>query len=332
MPSDDRHRPAGLTRRRMLALCGSAFVVSLAPLALRRRRRLVKRSIPVMGTVADVLVVHDDVGEAERAIDAALDQLRWVDRTMSRFRAASDVGRVNAQAWRDAVTVHPGTALVLAEALRWAEISDGGFDPGLARLMEIWDVDNRHAPPPRAAFARLAGRRLYRAITVDRRGGRAVVRLDDREAGVDLGGIAKGYAVDRAIEVLRARGIRDGVVNAGGDLVAMGRSTDGDRWRVGVRSPRDPARIESVLELSGEAVATSGDYFQGFDYRHRRYHHLMDPARAEPRVTAEHSVTVRAARCLEADAAATAAFGLDRAAADRLLARAAPGARIVSAL
>ncbi|MDP3939056.1 MAG: FAD:protein FMN transferase [Deltaproteobacteria bacterium] len=322
----------GLTRRQMLALCGSAFVLLLAPPVLRRRRRLVTRTIPVMGTLAEVVVVHDDRREAEAAIDTAFERLRWVDRTMSRHQASSDIGRVNAVAWREAVEVHPATARVVAEALRWAEVSDGAFDPGLARLMEIWDVGNRHAPPPREALAHLAGRRLYRAIAVDRWQGKPVVRFLNRETGIDLGGIAKGYAVDLAVEALRACGIRDAVVNAGGDLSAMGRSLDGDAWRVGIRSPADPARIEGVIEIADEAVATSGDYLQGFVYRDRRYHHIMDPARAEPRVTAVHSVTVRAESCLTADAAATAVFGAGRQEAERLLARAAPHARMVSVL
>jgi len=333
MRTPDFPRATGMTRRQLLALGGSAFVLALAPAALRwRRRQLVTRTIPVMGTIAKVVVVHGDRSEAERAIDLAFERLRWVDQTMSRFQAASDIGRTNADAWREAVSVHPATALVVAEALRWAEASDGNFDPGLARLMDVWDVGHRHAPPPHEAFTRFAGRKLYRAIAVDKWRGRPVVRFLNRETGIDLGGIAKGYAVDRAIEALRACGIRDAVVDAGGDLYAMGRSADGDAWRVGVRSPKDPARIDGVLDLSDEAVATSGDYFQYFDYRHRRYHHIIDPSLAEPRLTTEHSVSIRADRCITADVAATAVFGLNRAAADRLLARAAPGARIASVL
>jgi len=322
-----------MTRRQLLALGGSAFVLALAPAALlRRRRQLVTRTIPVMGTIAKVVVVHGDRAEAERAIDLAFERLRWVDQTMSRFQSTSDIGRTNAEAWREAVSVHPATAFVVAEALRWAEVTDGRFDPGLSRLMDVWDVGHRHAPPPHEAFARFAGRKLYRAIAVDEWRGQPVVRFTNRETGIDLGGIAKGYAVDRAIDALRACGIRDAVVDAGGDLYAMGRSEDGDAWRVGVRSPKDPARIDGVLKLLDEAVATSGDYFQYFDYRHRRYHHIMDPSLAEPRLTTEHSVSIRADRCITADVAATAVFGLDPAAADRLLARVAPGARIASVL
>lgn len=299
----------GLSRRRLLALGGGAFVLSLAPWALRRRAGLVTRSIPVMGTVADVLVAHDDAELAQAAIDRAFDRLRWVDRTMSRFREDSDVARVNRLAWQDAVAVEPATAVVVAEALRWAGATGGAYDPGLVRLVEAWDVASRAAPPAREAFARLAGRDFYRGITVDRWRGAPVIRFDGPDIGLDLGGIAKGYAVDSALDAMARLGVRNAVVNAGGDLRAMGRSPDGDWWRAGVRDPADPHRIMQEVEVRDEAVATSGDYLQGFDHGGRRYHHILDPATGEPRVSGSHSLTVRAPTCLAADAGATAGFG-----------------------
>jgi thiamine biosynthesis lipoprotein len=318
-----------MTRRQLLAIGGGLFLVTLVPAALRRRNRLpVTRTIPVMGTVAEVTVVHQDRAQAEAAIDLAFDRLRWVDRTMSRYQPASDIGRANAGAARAPVPVEPATALVVAEALRWGVASDGGYDPGMARVSEVWDVANRSAPPAPAEYRRLAGRHFYRHAGVDHYRGAPVLTYDDPEVGLDLGGIAKGYAVDLAIEALRAAGIRDAVVNAGGDLYAMGRSADGDPWRVGVRSPVDPSRIDREIALSDEAVATSGDYFQGFDYRGRRYHHILDGATAEPRLASSHTVTVRAARCLDADAGATAVFGLDPANAERILHAAVPGTRL----
>ena len=309
MPVPDRG-PVLLTRRRLLTLGGGAFVLALVPRALRHQRRLVTRTIPVMGTLAEVLVVHHDRAEAEAAIDLAFERLRWVDATMSRFRAESDIGRVNLGAWRDAVPIHPATAVVIGEALRWAELSEGGYDPGVARMVEAWDVTHRTMPLAREEFQRLAGRRFHRGIGLDRRQGRPVVRFDSPDIGLDLGGIAKGYAVDAAIAALESAGIRDAVVNAGGDLRAIGRSADGDWWRVGVRDPAAPARISGEIEVVNQAVATSGDYLQGFDYGGRRYHHILDPATGEPREAAVHSVSVRAPTCLAADAGATAVFGL----------------------
>ena len=328
IPVPDRG-PVILTRRRLLTLGGGAFVVALVPRALRYQRRIVTRTIPVMGTVAEVLVAHHDRAEAEAAIDLAFERLRWVDATMSRFQAESDIGRVNLGAWRDAVSVHPATAGVIGEALRWAELSEGAYDPGVARLVEAWDVTHRTQPPAREAFQRLAGRQFHRGIGLDRWQGRPVVRFDSPDIGLDLGGIAKGYAVDAAIGVLESVGIRDAVVNAGGDLRAIGRSADGDWWRVGVRDPAAPARISSEIEVVNQAIATSGDYLQGFDYGGRRYHHILDPATGEPREAAVHSVTVRAPACLAADAGATAVFGVPFDRARAMLRGSAPELEVV---
>ncbi len=321
MPLADRPPVARPSRRQFLALGVGVFVVTAVPFARGRRARLVRRAVPLMGTLADVGVVHDNPVYAHAAIDAALDELWRVERAMSRFLADSDVGRANQLAGRDAVDVSPATADVLVAALDWAVASDGAFDPCLGRASALWDVGRRTAPPPAAGLRRLAGRRLYRALDVER-GPRSRVRLTDPDAAVDLGGIAKGYGVDRAADALRRWGITGGLVNVGGDLYALGRSADGDPWRVGIRSPADPDALAGTLELEDGAVATSGDYERFFRYRGRRYHHLLDPATAAPRLTPLHSVTVQAPTCLAADAAATAIFGLEKAAAGRILRRA----------
>ena len=104
----------------------------------------------------------------------------------------------------------------------------------------------------------------------------------DEDMGIDLGGIGKGYGVDRAVAVLREWGFQNGLVNVGGDLYAMGVSEDGDPWNVGVRSPDDPQGLVANLAMSDQAVATSGDYHQYFEHDGRRYHHLLDPTTGAP--------------------------------------------------
>jgi thiamine biosynthesis lipoprotein len=146
---------------------------------------------------------------------------------------------------------------------------------------------------------------------------------------VDLGGIAKGFGVDLAARALTDQGVFHALVNVGGDLVALGVGEDGEPWRIGVRSPDDPDSVVEVLEASDRAVATSGDYLQYFQHGGRRFHHLLDPESAEPRRTAMRSLTVEAATCMEADAAATALFGAPAEVARTVLERGSPGASIV---
>jgi len=296
-------------RRDLLALGVGAFVVAAVPFTLRGGRRLVRRRVPLMGTLAELAVVHEDERLANAALDAALDELRAVETTMSRFLPSSDVGRANQRAARAPVTVSRPTADVLAEALRWAAATDGAFDPCLGRAVGLWDVAHRKTPPPAPRVRALAGRRLYRALELEDWRGEPVIRFRDGDIALDLGGIAKGYGVDCAVAALRDRGIENGLVNVGGDLYALGVSEDGDPWRVGVRSAQDPTRLSTTLTLTDRAVATSGDYEQFFEHRGEHYHHLLDPATGAPRKTKARSLTVTAATCMTADAAATARFG-----------------------
>lgn len=313
-----------LTRRDLVTMAMGAFVVESLP-AGARRRRVFRRSVPVMGTIADVAVVNESEVRAAAAIDAVLSELRRIERLLTRFDRSSDVGRLNSAPAGRPVEISGETAAVLVTALDWATRSSGRFDPCIGRLTELWDVANRRTPPAEAAVRRLAGRQLYRLLDVDVAG--RVATLGSAEAAVDLGGIAVGYAVDRAVQVIRRHGVAHGLVNVGGDIYALGCSPEDRPWRVGIRSPNDVTRLAKTVELSDAAVTTSGDYMQYFTYRGRRYHHLLDPRTGEPVQGRYHSVTVVAPSCIAADAGATAVFGLPRAEADRVLSTA--GAQVV---
>jgi len=311
--------PSRPSRRAFLTLGAGALVVASVPLAVRSRRPLHRRTLPVMGTIAEVTVVHDQPARAQQAIDAAFAELTRIERLMTRYDRASDVGRVNTASVGVAVPVSPETAGVVLAALDWAVATDGAFDPAIERVCRLWNVEERTSPPPARDYQRLAGRRLYRALELSTSDGRPVIVRRDPDVGIDLGAIAKGYAVDRAGEVLRAHGVRDGIVRVGGDLVALGAPPDGDAWRIGIRSPASESVLIGEIEVSNAAVATSGDYQRFFMYQGVRYHHLMDPATAAPRRTPMHSITARAATCMHADAATTSCFGKDRALAQALL-------------
>lgn len=306
-------------RREFLALGVGALAVAALPRALRRERALIRRQIPVMGTVADIAIRHRDGAWAQRAADAAFAELRRVDETMSRFRLDSDIGRLNAAERGRAVAVSDDTAEVLAAALTWARVSGGSFDPCLGRAADLWDVGSRTAPPSDADRVGLHGGSMAAHLEVDRGGTVARASLHHQAAAVDLGGIAKGYGVDLAARALRDHGVFHALVNVGGDLVALGVDEDDEPWTVGVRSPDHLDQVAHRLEVTDEAIATSGDYLQFFQHNGRRYHHLLDPVTGEPRLTAMRSLTVAAPTCMAADAGATAAFGAGSGRAERAL-------------
>jgi thiamine biosynthesis lipoprotein len=282
-----------------------------------------------MGTVADLAVLHRDRGYAHQALDAAVAELKWVEATMTRYDATSEVGRVNSAAGVRPVAVSGATAWVIREGLRWAERSQGAFDPALGRVAELWDATTRDEPPPPKEWARFAGAGMFREVEVSGEGRNAAVFLADPAVALDLGGIGKGYAVDRAADTLREWGISSALVNVGGDLYALGDSPDGDPWNVGVRNPDDPEGIITTLQVSDGAVATSGDYQRFFEHEGRRYHHLIDPSTGAPRLTAARSLTVAAGTCMVADAAATAAFGMTESGVASLLSRSGGNVRVV---
>jgi len=293
-------------RREVLTLGVGLFVAALP--RFTRPRAVVRRTVPVMGTIGELAVVHRDPRTAHRALDAAVEQLRATEWLMTRFDPRSDVGRANLTAFREAVAIAPETADVIAGALGWAERTGGAFDPCLGVPIELWDVGHRTSPPETGRVAPLASRHLYRALDVDRWRGRPAVRFTAPDVRLDLGGIAKGYGVDRAIQALREHGIRHGLVSVGGDLRALGTAADGTAWRIGIRSPRRADQLMATVPLEDAAIATSGTYLQYFTYRGRRYHHLLDPVTASPLAGTRESLTVRAADCMSADALATGLF------------------------
>jgi thiamine biosynthesis lipoprotein len=328
--SNDTDRGAAplLGRREFIGLGLGAFVAASIPLAARRPTGVVRRTLPVMGTIAQFAVVHRDPAAAHAAIDAAAAELRSVERTMTRFTDTSDIGRANRFAARDGVLVTAETALVTEAALAWADALDGRYDPAVGAVCALWDVRNRHEPPADDRVAELAGRHFHRTVEVGTSRGAPAIRFHGAGARLDLGSAAKGYAVDRAVNALRARGIEKALVVAGGDLYALGTAPDGEPWEIGIQSPTDEHALAGRLRLADRAVATSGTYRQFFRWRGHRYHHLMDPATARPRETAMQSLTVVADSVMHADVATTALFGLDEATIARTLARRLPGAEL----
>ncbi|MFI5311308.1 MAG: FAD:protein FMN transferase [Gemmatimonadales bacterium] len=329
MTTSEQVRRRAPDRREFLTIGAGVFVALALPVALVRRIALVRRTVPLMGTIAEVQVAHRDERRAQDAIDAALDELLRVERTMTRFRGDSDIGRANLGAARDGVRISPATATVITAALGWSALSDGRFDPAIGATSELWDVLNRHEPPAAERVRRLAGRGFWRKVDVGTHRGAPAVRFEDSDLHLDLGAIAKGYAIDRATDALRSRGIAHAIVTVGGDLYALGESPAGGPWKVGIRDPHDLRALAARLDVSDRAVATSGDYERFFRWRGMRFHHLMDPVTAAPRRTGIHSVTVLADCAMDADAASTSVFGLSREPARQLVRRVLPDADVI---
>ncbi|MEJ2200823.1 MAG: FAD:protein FMN transferase [Desulfuromonadaceae bacterium] len=269
----------------------------------RDKPQSLSRSRLLMGTVVEITVLGDAPEGLEGAVTEAFAALERVEQLMSAHFSNSDVARLNASG--EAVEVSPETAAVLALGQRIAEASGGTFDMTLGRLIQLWGMETAepHVPDP-AEIAPTLMDIGPRALRIE--GTRISKRAPDLQ--VDLGGIAKGYAVDQAIEALRRAGVTHASVNAGGDIRLLG-DRQGRPWRIGIQHPRHAQTILVTLELEQVAVVTSGDYERFFERDGIRYHHLFDPRSGFPARLCQ-SVTVLAPSAAEADALATAAFVL----------------------
>jgi thiamine biosynthesis lipoprotein len=272
-------------------------------------RQLVERSAVSMGTEVRVRAWTADERRATSAFQAAFDEFERLENLLSVWREGSDVARLNAAAGRHPVAVARETLEVLREARTVSDWTAGKFDVTVGALSGLWrfdhDQDNR-IPDPRDVAARLP---LidYLALDLDTANASAFLRRRDMRA--HLGGIGKGYAVDRAAALLRSRGLEHFMIEAGGDMYVEGRRDDRP-WRIGIRDPRgEPDRVFAALNVDGEAVSTSGDYERFFTIAGRRYHHILDPDLGEP-ARGCRSVTIVARRSVTADALATGVFVL----------------------
>jgi FAD:protein FMN transferase len=258
-----------------------------------------------MGTIVDVTIRGTPAPEAEAAardVEALFVALHhdwhpWGDGALGLVNRALAAG--------ETVAPDADLAALLAEAAALTVASDGRFDPAVGALVRLWgfssDDQSRETPPDDAEISALlrGSQPLPGLLELDARAVRG-----PGDVQIDLGGFLKGVAVDRGIELLRARGIDHAIVNAGGDLRAV--SPRGARaWRVGVRAPRG-ADILVAIEIAGdEAVFTSGDYERFFYHDGRRYHHVLDPRTGYP-TEGVAAVTVLHPNARLADAAATA--------------------------
>jgi thiamine biosynthesis lipoprotein len=241
---------------------------------------------------------------ARRAVESALQD---VVARMSTYDAGSELSRFNAHAGTAPFTLSPMTAAVLAQAAQVSQASAGAFDVTVAPLVDAWGFGPRKAQRvPRDADLRAAGQAVgWRRIELDVAAGTAAKAHPAVRA--NLSGIAKGFAVDRAAAALDALGMADYLVEAGGEVRARGRNADGLPWQVAVERPDAlPQRAHLVVPLSGQSMATSGDYRIFFEEEGRRYCHEIDPATGRPIVSALASVSVVSADCSYADAMSTA--------------------------
>lgn len=231
------------------------------------------REASIMGTSIRVELWSDDRANGEAAATAVMNEMHRIDAAMSPYKPTSELSRINREAAQRAVALSPEMFSLLERALEFSRMSDGAFDITFASVGRLYDY--RAGTGPTAAELASARAAIgYRNLHLD--AGARAVRFARAGMCIDLGGFAKGYAVDNGGAILRRHGIAHAVVSAGGDSRIVG-DRRGRPWAIGIRDPRRKGEVVAILPLEDAAMSTSGDYERFFEVDGVRAHHVIDP-------------------------------------------------------
>jgi thiamine biosynthesis lipoprotein len=297
--------------------CSTGLTLAAANRALAEWH---SREIDLMGTRVSVELWHEDAAVATELIERVLGEYRRIDMAMSTYRPDSEISRINAGAAERAVPIGAELIELIGISLAISESSGGAFDISYDSVGYMYDFRaGRH--PDEAAIAAAIDAIDYRQIVLDR--AEQTIRFGKPGMRINLGGIAKGYAVEQGAKILRAAGIEHALLNAGGDTRVIGDRL-GMPWIVGIRHPRTEGEFATRLPLVDEAISTSGDYERFFEENGRRYHHIINPQTGEP-TTTTLSATVIGPDATITDGLSTTVFVLGAADGIALIERAYPG-------
>ena len=263
------------------------------------------RAIDLMGTRVSVELWHEDEAAGTALVETVLEEYRRIDRAMSTYRDDSEISALNAAAADAPFAVSAELFDLIATAIGISRASDGAFDISYESVGYLYDFRTRQRPDAEQIAAALPAVD-YRGIVLDAE--RQTVRFAAPGMRINLGGIAKGYAVERGAALLSAAGIEHALLSAGGDTRVIG-DRRGQPWIVGIRHPRLDDAVVTRLPIVDEAISTSGDYERFFEEDGRRYHHILNPATGEP-TDSSISATVIGPDATLTDALATTVFVL----------------------
>ncbi|MBI5681578.1 MAG: FAD:protein FMN transferase [Deltaproteobacteria bacterium] len=286
----------------------AVVVVILAVSLLKKKPEQIKYTQLLMGTIVEITLVGNNIELMNNAKDSAFKEIQRLESLMSHYQDASEVSRTNREAGREQVKVSQEVIEVIASAKKVSEMTDGAFDITMGVLGKAWHFTNddkgEPLPPAKKDIEHLLPLIDYRQIIIDKES--KTVKLNKQGMQINLGGIAKGYIVAKAVDEIKKKGIKKGVVHAGGDMFVFQDNED-TPWKIGIRHPRNKDAILGTITISNGAVATSGDYERFFVKDGIRYHHIMNPKTGFP-VSWTQSVTIVAKDAVMADALSTAVF------------------------
>ncbi|HHX18004.1 MAG TPA: FAD:protein FMN transferase [Clostridium sp.] len=270
----------------------------------------IQKEIFSLNTVIDITVYGDK--EAEKVLQKAINRIYEIENRMSATISKSDVSLINQNAGKRPVKVHDDTFFVIQKALEYGELTNGAFDISIYPLVKLWDIKSQNKNiPSKEEINAVLDLVDYKKIKLNF--DEKTVFLEKEGMSIDLGGIAKGYAVDEVRGILVEGGTKHGLIYMGGDIAVIGNKPEGGLWRIGIEDPRyknEGSRFFAVTESADLSVVTSGDYQRYVEIDGKRYHHIFNPYTGYPAETNVMSTTVIGKSSIDADALATAIFVL----------------------
>lgn len=263
----------------------------------------------MMGTEVSVYLWSEEPEAGQLALENVFAEAARIDHLMSTYRVDSEISEINRGAGKSAVKAGEELFQLIQRSLSISELSDGAFDITYDSVGQHYDFRSRQRPDEKIVASELENID-YRYVELQQ--STTSVRFLKDGVRINLGGIAKGYVVERGVEILRQHGVQNGIVTAGGDSRLLG-DRRGRPWIVGVRDPRNDGQVTVSVPLQDEAISTSGDYERYFDEGGVRYHHIIQPSTGQP-ATGVHSATVIGPDAVITDALSTSVFvlGVDR--------------------
>lgn len=247
--------------------------------------------------------------ESEIAGEAVFDEVKRIDALMNMYNENSEVSRINNAKSGEEIKVSDDTYYVLETALKICEDSKGAFDITVAPLTTLWNFSgDRKKIPLQEKIDKALENVGYKNIVLE--SGNIVKKLKSGTM-IDLGGVAKGYAGDKAVEALKKYNVTGGIIDLGGNILCFGENPNSEngKWTVGIQTPFEPTgTYEKTVKISDKAVVTSGTYQRYFEKSGKIYHHILNPETGYPEMKEYNSVTVVSDSSLEADCLATALF------------------------
>ncbi|MBC8551561.1 MAG: FAD:protein FMN transferase [Candidatus Brocadiales bacterium] len=285
----------------------------------KQELKLFKKASLSMGTVFEVTIYAADKYIAEKTFNDVFQEINRLDYLMSNYKKESVLSQLNINASAEPTVCNKELANVIEQSLQYSDITDGAFDITIGPLMKKWGFFKKQGRIPGKEELESALESVsYKNIIIEEKAKQSFAKnpvtfktvfFKNPGTRIDLGGIGKGYAVDRAASVLKENGISSALINFAGNIYTFGTPPGKDSWVIGLQHPRDSEDLLGTFEIKDKAVSTSGDYEKFFTIEGKRYSHIIDPRTGDP-VKDIVSVTIVTGNATRADALSTGVFVL----------------------